>query len=110
MGAFVKGDVVVAPFPFSDLSAAKERPALVVATLSGDDVILCQTTSQAVRDSYAIPLTDRDFESGGLRQASHIRPNRLFTAESSIILYRAGTISPPKLQEVLAKLVQILTT
>ena len=39
MGAFVRGDVVVAPFPFSDLSGAKRRPALVVATLSGDDVI-----------------------------------------------------------------------
>jgi mRNA interferase MazF len=34
MGTFVKGDVVVAPFPFSDLSAAKKRPALVVATLT----------------------------------------------------------------------------
>ena len=44
MGAFVKGDVVVAPFPFSDLSATKKRPALVVATLTGDDVILCQIT------------------------------------------------------------------
>jgi len=80
MGAFVKGDVVVAPFPFSDLSTAKKRPALVLATLMGDDVILCQITSQAVGDSYAISLTDLDFTSGGLRQASHIRPNRLFTA------------------------------
>jgi len=74
MGAFVRGDVVVAPFPFSDLSAAKKRPALVVATLTGDDVILCQITSQAVADGYAVPLADRDFTSGGLRQAGNIRP------------------------------------
>ncbi len=110
MGAFVKGDVVVAPFPFSDLSAAKKRPALVVATLTGDDVILCQVTSQAVSDRYAVPLADSDFASGGLRQASNIRPNRLFTAESSIVLYRAGTIGAAKIQEVLTKLVQILST
>jgi mRNA interferase MazF len=45
-----------------------------------------------------------------LRQASNIRPNRLFTAESSIILHRAGRISAAKIQEVLAKLVQILST
>jgi mRNA interferase MazF len=109
MGAFVKGDVVVAPFPFSDLSATKKRPALVVATLTGDDVILCQITSQAVADTYAVPLADREFTSGGLRQTSNIRPNRLFTAESSIVLYRAGTISAAKMQEVLAKLVQILS-
>jgi hypothetical protein len=55
MGTFVKGDVVVFPFSFSDLSAAKRRPALVVATLTGDDVILCQITSRSVADSYAIP-------------------------------------------------------
>jgi len=110
MGAFVKGDVVVAPFPFSDLSATKKRPALVVATLTGDDVILCQVTSQAVADTYAVPLADHDFTNGGLRQPSNIRPNRLFTAENSIILYRAGTISGAKIQEVVAKLVQILST
>ncbi len=46
MGRFVKGDVVVTPFPFSDLQVAKRRPALVVATFPGDDVLLCQITSQ----------------------------------------------------------------
>lgn len=110
MGAFVTGDVVVAPFPFSDLSAAKKRPALVVATFTGNDIILCQITSQAVADSYAVPLLDRDFMSGGLRQVSNVRPNRLFTAETSIILYRAGTISAAKMQEVRAMLLEILTT
>jgi mRNA interferase MazF len=92
MGAFIKGDVVVAPFPFSDLSAVKKRPALVVATLMGNDVILCQITSQAVSDNYAVLLSDHDFMKGSLRQMSNIRPNRLFTADSSSILYRAGTI------------------
>lgn len=39
MAGFVKGDVVVVPFPFSDLSRAKRRPALVVAELEGEDRI-----------------------------------------------------------------------
>ncbi len=51
MATFVKGDVVIVPFPFSDLSQAKRRPALVVAKLTGDDLILCQITSQAVSDN-----------------------------------------------------------
>ena len=57
----VKGDVVVVPFPFSDLTQAKRRPALVLAELEGDDLILCQITSRALSDSYAISLTDADF-------------------------------------------------
>ena len=109
MGRFVKGDVVVAPFPFSDLSASKKRPALVVATLTGDDVILCQITSRNVADSYAVAITNADFTSGSLPQHSNIRPNRLFTADSNIILYRAGVLSQKKVEEVIKKLVQILS-
>ncbi|MFH1972979.1 MAG: hypothetical protein ABIJ18_05900 [archaeon] len=41
MEEFVKGDVVVIPFPFSDLSNSKKRPAFVAANLKGDDIILC---------------------------------------------------------------------
>ena len=109
MGRFVKGDVVVMPFPYSDLSAAKKRPALVVAALDGDDVILCQITSQTISDKYAISLTTGDFGSGGLRQPSNIRPNRLFTADGSIIHYRAGVLKDGKLREVQAEIVRILT-
>lgn len=76
MGKFVKGDVVVVPFPFSDLSTSKKRPALVVATLTGDDVILCQITSKTIGDSYAIPLSGADFKTGTLHRDSNIRPNR----------------------------------
>jgi mRNA interferase MazF len=52
---FVKGDVVVVTFPFSDLTEAKRRPALVLAELDKDDRILCQITSQQFRDRYAVP-------------------------------------------------------
>ena len=97
MGRFVRGDVVVLPFPFSDLSAAKRRPALVVADLAGDDVILCQITCQIKRDPYALPLTNSDFTTGGLRGDGHIRPNRLFTADSGIVLYKVGTIGLAKM-------------
>ena len=104
----VRGDVVVTPFPFSDLSSSKRRPALVVAQLTGDDVILCQITSRAKSDRYAITLDPEDFSSGKLRVPSNIRPNRLFTADSSIVLYRAGSVTREKLQEVASKIVEIV--
>ena len=67
MGRFVKGDVEVVPFPFSDLTMSKRRPALVLAGLTGDDLILCQITSQGISDRYAVDLSTADFASGGLR-------------------------------------------
>jgi len=81
MERFIKGDIVVIPFPYSDLSNSKKRPSLVLADLKGDDIILCQITSQFVKDGYAIALVNSDFVTGSLKQPSNIRPNRLFTAE-----------------------------
>jgi mRNA interferase MazF len=89
---FVSGDVVVVLFPFSDLTEAKRRPALIITELSGNDVILCQITSQTIKDSYAIELRDGDFLSGKIKQISNIRPNRIFTADKNIIFYKIGSI------------------
>ncbi|MBI5098798.1 MAG: type II toxin-antitoxin system PemK/MazF family toxin [Nitrospirae bacterium] len=108
MARFVRGDIVVVPFPFSDLTQSKRRPALVMASLEGDDVILCQITSKTVRDIYSLPLDDNDFETGGLKQSSNIRPNRIFTADSNIILYRIGNLKSRKLLEVIDKTVEII--
>jgi len=108
LARFVKGDVVVVPFPFSDLTQAKRRPALVVAELEGDDLILCQITSQQIKDRYAIPIDDTDFQKGDLKQRSNLRPNRLFTADRQIVLYQVGHLKPQKIQEVIKKIVELL--
>jgi len=108
MAQFMKGDIIVVPFPFSDLTQAKRRPALILAELAGDDRILCQITSQKVSDRYAIKLDDSDLESGGLKQKSNIRPNRIFTCDIQLILYRVGHMKHSKLDEVIEKVVEII--
>lgn len=95
-----KGDVVVLPFPFSDLSKLKKRPALIVANLEGDDTILCQITSKFRKDTYSLVLNDKDFKKGKLNQESMIRPNRLFTSDKSIILYKIGILKEEKIRLV----------
>ena len=108
MVKFVKGDVVVVPFPFSDLSQSRRRPALVITSLDGDDIILCQITSQTIKDNYSLSLEDKDFETGGLKQPSNLRPNRIFTADRHIILYRVGNLTSEKLSDVVEKVVEII--
>ena len=109
MAQFVKGEVVVLPFPFSDLSGAKKRPALVLAVLDGEDLILCQITSVQRTDRYAIPLGNTDFQRGKLLQPSMVRPNRIFTAEASIVQYSIGIITDSKSQVVNRVIVKLLT-
>jgi len=109
MGKFVKGEVVVVPFPFSDLSTSKKRPSLVLADLPGDDVILCMITTPSAGDGYSIPLAISDFISGTINHDSHIRPNRLFTADSRIVLRVAGKLAQSKVDEVTNKIIEIVT-
>jgi len=108
MAGFIKGDVVVVPFPFSDLTKAKRRPAIVVAVLHGDDLILCQITSRKISDTYSVVLDESDFEHGSLKQSSNIRPNRIFTADKNIILYKAGFLKQNKIDETIQRIVEIL--
>ena len=108
MGKPLVGEVVVLPFPQTDLQAGK-RPALVVANLTGDDLILCQITSQSRRDSYSVSLARGDFEHGHLNVDSFIRPNRLFTVEHSVILYSAAKVKSSKLNEVRTKIRELFT-
>ena len=104
MGKFVKGEIVVVPFPFSNLSASKRRPALILVDLPGDDLILCQITSQNVNDSMAISVDIADVVNGTLNAPSNIRPNRLFTADENIVLYSVGNLTNAKLQDVITNI------
>ena len=108
MAGFIKGEVVVVPFPFSDLSQAKRRPAMVITDLEGDDIILCQITSQAIKDKYAIPLKDNEFETGTLKQPSNIRPNRLFTMDRGIVLYSIGHLKAESFNRVIDRIIKII--
>ena len=89
------------------MKAGKRRPALVVADLTGDDLILCQITSQARSDGYSVPLIATDFERGHLAVDSFVRPNRLFTVEQSVVLYSAGKVTDAKLNEAKGKIRQL---
>ena len=94
----VAGEIVVIPFPRTD--SEKRRPALVIADLPGADLILCQITSRAHSDAFAVPLTNSDFERGELPQPGFIRPQRLFSVEQHIIVRSVGKVTAEKFDEV----------
>ena len=97
----VAGEIVVIPFPRTD--SEKRRPALVIADLPGEDLILCQITSRAHSDAFAVPLTSSDFERGQLPQPGFIRSQRLFTVEQHVILHSVGKVTAEKFDEVFKK-------
>ena len=108
MAGLVRGEVVVIPFPFSDLSQSKLRPAIVAADLAGYDMILCMITSKA-NDPDAISIEAADFQTGGLPRQSYVRPTRLFTSDSRIIQRKVGLLTTDTMTDVTNAIVSALT-
>lgn len=107
MGAPAAGTVVLVPFPFSDLSQAKLRPALVLVDVGRDDWILCQITSNPYADPRAVALTDDDFLKGSLRTISYARPGKLFTANRDLIVAQVGTLKDEAFRHILDAIVDL---
>lgn len=100
-----KGDIVLVPFPFTDLSSKKRRPALVL--LSGDlDIVLAFiTTKLFYEEEFSIVVESSD--ETGLKKQSLIRLDKLVTLDKELVIGRLGKIPDSKLSEVNQKMVQL---
>jgi len=107
MAKFAVGQVVLVSFPFSDLKSQKKRPALVLAKAESGDLILCQITSKAYTSKLAIRISKKDFKINSLPITSYIRPDKIFTADSAIIIKSVAEINSQKMSSILKK-VQLL--
>jgi mRNA interferase MazF len=93
-----KGDIILVPFPFTDLSQTKLRPAVVLwADGKGQDVTLCFISSQKVEtlaaNEFAIAANDPQFSMTGLKITSKVRVTRIVTLERRMLRRRLGKLS-----------------
>jgi mRNA interferase MazF len=109
MGTPSVGSVVLVPFPFSDLSNSKKRPAVVVASAGRGDWILCQITSNPYSDPNSVPLDSMDFFHGGLQIRSYARPAKLFTANESLIISETGQLTGVATQSIRNQIIALLS-
>jgi mRNA interferase MazF len=107
MGTLATGQVVLVPFPFSDLSRAKMRPAVVLAAAGREDWILCQVTSNPYGDERALEIAENDFETGSLRVTSYARPGKLFTASETLVAGTVGTLNSAMSKRLIESVIAI---
>lgn len=108
MGSFATRQVILLPFPFSDLSASKLRPALLLAAAGKGDWVLCQITSNPYADPRAVTLSDSDFEQGCLQRTSHARVSKLFTAHETLFQRAVGQLGVERHAQVVQAVVEML--
>ncbi len=103
------GTVVLLPFPFSDLSRTKLRPALLLGVAGRGDWIASQITSNPFGDPLAIELDQSAFRNGGLDRTSYVRPGKLFTANESLFVGERGTVAATTLIAVRDTIIALIS-
>ncbi len=107
MGAFTAGQVVILPFPFSNLLQNKYRPALLLANAGQGDWIVCQITSKN-HDEQAIQIGLSDFSEGSLQRVSFVRAGKLFTAHETLFSGVAGQLTNEKYSEIKRAVISLI--
>ena len=104
------GDIILVPFPFTDLTNHKIRPALVLASI-GHDIVLAAISSQLSSKSWPsdhdITDDDPDFPVTGLKVNSRIHLSKLVTVESKIIIGQLGILKIKHLRQINKKLAKL---
>ena len=106
---YKKGKIVLTPFPFTDLSSSKVRPALIISnSLKGGDIVVVFISSiktkQLQKTDIAINSLGKTFSQTGLKTDSVIKIGKIATLDSKIILGEIGNIDLNIEKEISKKL------
>ena len=99
------GDIILTPFPFTDLSGNKVRPTLILGTQKqGDDVTVCFISSVLPKKTYkydvVIDPKEKSFQKTGLKSESVIRVTKIATLDKIVILGKIGELDSDNLRKV----------
>ena len=105
-------EIVLVPFPYSDLSSAKRRPVLIVSrddyNRKFQDVVVCVITSNLHKDAYSVALENEDLEMGVLPESSLVKAHKLFTIHQSKIIKKFSLVKADHFEQVAAKIKHLL--
>jgi mRNA interferase MazF len=107
------GDVILVPFPFTDQSTSKKRPAIVISSdnynQSKPDIILIAVTSQVNANLQFGEVLIDDWAGAGLIKSSVVKPI-ITTLERKLVIRKLGELQSPDLQALENILQQIINS
>lgn len=95
---YKKGTIILVPFPFTDLTGNKVRPAVIISKeKSGSDIVVVFITSkQKLKEKYLVPLIPT--KENGIKTRSHIVCGKIATLDTKIILGELGQLCKSELE------------
>lgn len=101
---FEQGDIIVVPFPFTDLSRLKQRPVLVLSNKEYNqktkDIVTCGITSNLKDTNYSVIFNNSDLIEGQIPVKSRIKVNKIFTLSQSIVKKKVAKVNSQILKKV----------
>ncbi|MBS3079732.1 type II toxin-antitoxin system PemK/MazF family toxin [Candidatus Pacearchaeota archaeon] len=101
---FNQGDIIIVPFPFSDLSTVRQRPVLILSNLNynknSEDLVTCGITSNIKDSNYSILIDDENLLDGSIPIKSRIKVDKLFTLHRNIVLKKIGRLNKETFDKV----------
>ena len=110
---FEHGEIVLVPFPFTDMSKSKLRPVLILSNTSynkkSSDFICCGITSNMNNKKNSVILEDTDMKDGTLPKKSRIKFSNIFTLQRDLAVRQIGQINSKKLSIVISSITKLIS-
>ena len=102
-------DIVLLPYPFTDLIRKKVRPAIIISNdeynKKSIDHIMLPLTSILRKDPFSITINQRNLSDGKLIKTSRIKIDKIFTIEKKLILTKIGTLKEDTFKIIISKVI-----
>jgi len=109
---FEQGEIVLVPFPFSDLSSIKQRPVLVLSNIAyndnSEDMVTCGITSNLKDADYSVLVGNKDLAYGTLPVTSRIRADKIFALKQSLAKKKIAKINNRLFEQVKEKIAKLI--
>ena len=110
--SYSQGDIVLIPFPFTDLSHSKKRPALVLSNKKynkeTEDFIVCGITSNLKDRRYSVLITKKDLEKGFIPKKSIIKVDKIINLKQTLAIKKIGKVKNIIIKNIKKNLLELI--
>ena len=109
---YKQGEIVIVPFPFSDLSSIKQRPVLILSknidNENAEDAITCGITSNIKDSKHSVLIDNKNLVEGNIPKPSRVKVDKLFTISQDIIKKKVGRINKETFDKVKLEFIRLV--
>ncbi len=97
-------EIVLTPFPFTDLTAQKKRPVLVISEVDANNDFIALAITSKQKENNVVHLTNQQLITGSLPKESWIRTDKVFTFNTSLVLFPLAVANSETVAQALQQL------